>query len=434
MIQSVPVRRFFLLAPFFFLLLSSCNEPDVIGIDLQPSSELPGLRTDTLVVEAYTVPEDSLVVWSPLKNLIELPTLFLGSFNNDPYTGTSHAGFVTQVRLGNTITSSTFSGVTTPDSVVLSFLYRGIEGDSNAVHSVSVYELTEKLIADSTYYSSRVLARGNLLGHAQFVPKLKDSVVVDSVKLPPMMRIHLDNALGSKFMNDYVTDPATFASNTAFADYFPGLILVDSTDGTGSVLNFPTTSGYHRLTLYYGSGKQYEFVIDANAVRFSLFSHDPPSEALDNVQDTINLAVQSMAGLKDSLIVRNLNSLYADGPVSISSARLIFKVQDNTTGNNMSSHNNLLIFGSDSVGRNITTADATETGSYYGGTLNTSTNEYTFNIGRYMQQTLTRLANGGAPDYGLFLVAGGSTSNSRRTVLKGGSSIRLVVTTTQLNP
>jgi hypothetical protein len=432
-IHSVPVRSFILLAPFLFSLLFSCNEPDVIGIDLQPGSEQPGLRTDTLVVEAYTVQEDSLVVWSPLKNLIELPTLFLGSFNNDPYTGTSYAGFVTQVRLGNTITSSTFGGVTSPDSVVLSFLYRGLEGDSNAVHAISVYELTEKLIPDSTYYSSRILAKGNLLGHTQLIPNLKDSVVVDSVKLPPMMRIHLDNALGSKFMNDYIANPATFASNAAFADYFPGLILVDSTVGTGSILNLPTTSGYHRLTLYYGTDKQYEFVIDANAVRFSLFSHSPPPNALDNLQDD-SIVVQSMAGLKDSLFIRNMNALFDDGPVAISSARLIFKVQDNTTGNNMSAHNNLLIFGSDSVGRNVTTADAIETGSYYGGTLNTTTNEYTFNIGRYMQQTLTRLANGGTPDYGLFLVAGGSTSNARRTVLKGKTSIRLVVTTTQLNP
>lgn len=433
MIHPVPVRGYILLAFFLSLVLLSCNEPDLIGIDLQPGSEQPGLKTDTLVVESYIVREDSLVVWSPLKNLIELPTLFLGSFNNDPYTGTSLAGFVTQIRLGNTITSSTFGGLTTPDSVVLSFLYRGLEGDSNAVHAISVYELSEKLIADSAYYSSRILTKGNLLGHTQLTPNLKDSVVVDSVKLPPMLRIPLDNSLGAKFMNEYVANPATFASNTAFVDYFPGLVLVDSTAGTGSILNFPTTSGYHRLTLYYGTDKQYEFVIDANAVRFSTFSHTPPSNALDNVQDD-SIVVQSMAGLKDSLFIRDMSSLFDDGPVSISSARLIFKVQDNTTGNNMSAHNNLLIFGSDSVGRNVTTADAIETGSYYGGTLNTSTYEYTFNIGRYMQQTLTRLANGGTPDYGLFLVAGGSTSNARRTVLKGKTSIKLIVTTTQLNP
>lgn len=433
MIRPVPIRRFFLLVPLLFTFLLSCNEPDLIGIDLQPASELPELKTDTLVVESYIVQEDSLVVWSPLKNLIEPPTLFLGSFNNDFYTGTSLAGFVTQIRLGNTITSSTFGGVTSPDSVVLSFLYRGIEGDSNALHKISVYELTEKLIADSTYYSSRVLGKGNLLGHAELVPKLKDSVVVDSVKLPPMLRIRLDDALGVRFMSDYNANPATFASNTAFLDYFPGLILVDSTDGTGSVLNFPTTSGYHRLTLYYSSGKQYEFVIDANAVRFSNFSHMPPSSCLDVAPDD-PIVVQSMAGLKDSLYIRNMDELYADGPVAISSARLIFNVEGNTTGNNMNVHNNLLVFGSDSLGRNVTTADAIETGSYYGGSYNATTNEYAFNIGRYLQQTLTRLANGGVPDYGLFLVAGGSTSNSRRTVLKGGTSIRLIVTTTKMNP
>ncbi|MBK7964568.1 MAG: DUF4270 family protein, partial [Bacteroidetes bacterium] len=130
------------------------------GLDLQPVSEVPGLSTDTLDVESYVVMEDSLIVWSPLKNLIELPTLFLGSYD-DPFVGKTQAGFVAQIRLGNTITSTTFAGATTPDSVVLSFLYKDINGDTNSVHHISVYELNEKLYTDSTYYSARTYSRTN---------------------------------------------------------------------------------------------------------------------------------------------------------------------------------------------------------------------------------------------------------------------------------
>ena len=109
------------------------------------------------------------------KNLIELPTLFLGSYD-DPYSGKTFGGFVSQIRIGNTITTSTFDGATTCDSIVLSLLYREQNGDTSQLHRISVYELQEKLYADSTYYSARDYARGTLLGHVQLVPKIRESV------------------------------------------------------------------------------------------------------------------------------------------------------------------------------------------------------------------------------------------------------------------
>jgi hypothetical protein len=415
-----------------FSLIASCSEPSLIGLDLQPLSDQPTWKIDTFEVTAFTVREDSLIMWSPTKNLIELPTLFLGSMN-DAYVGASFAGFVSQLRIGNTITPSTFAGVTTPDSVILSFAYRGIDGDSSALHRISVYELNEKLVADSTYYSSRLLARGPVLGHTELVPKLADSVLVGSATLPPMLRIPLDTALGGRFMRQYTINPATFADNTAFNDFFKGVVLTDSADGVGSILNFASTSGYHRLTVYFSGNKSYEFIIDANAVRFSTFIHEYIAVNTDSLADD-PLVVQSMAGLKDSLVIRNLSSLYSDGPVSISSAKLVFTAGAGTGTGNMSPHNNLLIFASDSIGKNVTTADATETTSYYGGAYSSTTGTYTFNVARYVQQTLNKIYTGTGSDYGLFLVAGGSTSNARRTVLQGGTAIRLVVHSTKLNP
>lgn len=414
------------------MLFASCSEPSLIGLDLQPQSEQAGWRIDTLEVKAFTVREDSLIVWGPTKNLIELPTLFLGSMD-DAYVGKSFAGFVSQLRIGNTITPSTFAGVTSPDSVVLSFAYRGIDGDSSAMHRISVYELSDKLSVDSTYYSSRELQRGGFLGHIDLVPKLSDSVVVGGSTLPPMLRIPLDTALGGRFMRQYALNAATFAENSAFIDFFKGVVLTDSVEGTGSILNFASTSGYHRLTLYFSGNKSYEFIIDVNAVRFSTFIHQYLQVNSDSVEDN-PLVVQSMAGLKDSLVIQNMVSLFNDGPVSISSARLVFTAGAGTGVGNMSPHNNLLIFASDSLGKNLTTADATETASYYGGAYSSTSGTYSFNIARYIQQTLNKINTGTGADYGLFLVAGGSTSNARRTVLQGGTAIRLVVHSTKLNP
>lgn len=421
----------FVLLPFLFLI-SACSEPDLIGLDLQPASQQPGVRVDTFTLETFVVAEDSLVMWSPLKNLIELPTLFIGSYD-DPYFGKSQAGFVSQIRLGNTITSSTFAGVTTPDSVVLSFLYKGLEGDSTVNHHISVYELDEVLHADSTYYSSRTYARAGFLGHVDLIPEIRDSVVVGGNNAAPMLRIPLDTALGGRFMREYINNPTIFASNTAFIDFFNGVLLVDSADGLGSIVSFPSTSGVHRLTLYFSGNKSYEFLIDVNAVRLSYFTHQYFPSVYDNLPDN-QLVVASMAGLKDSLVIKNLTSIYDEGPVSVSAARLIIKLQDGTTGSNFNPHSNLLIFGSDSLGKNITTADATETSAYYGGAFDDTRDEYVFNVARYVQQTLKKVVENGGKDYGLFLVAGGSTSNAKRTVLQGQDAIKLIVTTTKINP
>ncbi len=413
-------------------IFPACNEPDLIGLDLQPASESPEVDYDTLDVDVYTVPEDSLIMWSTLKNLIELPLLFLGSYD-DPYAGKTFAGFVNQVRIGNTITSTTFAGATTPDSVVLSYLYRDQNGDTTQMHHISVYELNEDLAADSVYYSNRVYSRSTFLGHIDLVPNIDDSVDVGGTKKAPQLRIPLDTALGGKFMREYINTPATFASNAAFMTFFKGVVLVDSVDGQGNITSFTSTSGVHRLTLYFSGNKSYEFIIDVNAVRVSYFVHEYLPANLDQVKDN-EIIVQSMAGLKDSIVIQNLPSLYANGPVAISSAKLVFLAQTGTVSNNFTPHSNLLVFGSDSLGRNITTADASEPSSYYGGSFDDTYDSYTFNVARYVQQTLKKVVEDGGKDYGLFLVAGGSTSNARRSVLKGQGSVKLIVTTTKINP
>ena len=427
------VRRSLQIASVALLfLLSSCTEPDLIGLDLQPVSETPGVSIETLEVESFVVMEDSLIMWSPLKNLIESPTLFIGSYD-DPYLGRTQASTVAQIRLGNTITTSTFAGATTPDSVILSFLYKDINGDSTSMHHISVYELNQKLFNDSTYYSSRTYDRfTTTIGHADLIPTL-DSLEFNSVKIAPQLRIPMDTSFGGKLMREYISNPSTFASNTAFTDYFKGIVMVDSADGMGSIVTLTSTSSIHLLTIYFSGNKSYQFLIDAGAVRTSFFSHQYLSVNMDSFPDD-DLVVSSMAGLKDSLVIKNIASLYDDGPVSISSARLIFQLKDGSTPNKFKAHTNLLVFGSDSSGNNVATADANETSSYFGGLYDETQNKYTFNVARYVQQTLKKVKQNGGTDYGLFLVAGGSTSNARRSVVKGRGAIKLIVTKTKFNP
>jgi hypothetical protein len=426
-------RLSILLSVVALALLSSCNDPDLVGVDLQPASEQPNVGViDTFTINTYTVEEDSLVMWSPLKNLLESPTLYLGSLD-DPYVGKSFAGFVSQIRLGNTITSGTFAGVTTPDSIVLSMNMRAIVGDSEAVHNISVYELKEDLYTDSSYYSARNYSRGDLLGHVQLVPELVDSAVVGGTKVSPQLRMPLDTAFGGKLMREYISNPTTFSSNTNFLSYLKGVVLVDSANGTGSILTMPSTSSFHKLTIYFSGNKYYEFLIDANAVRFSYFKHDYLPSNTDLVQDN-QLVVSSMAGLKDSIFIPHLKELYANGPIAISKAELVIKRLSGSSTTGFLNHDNLLVFGSDSLGKNTSIADALESTTYYGGSYDATHEEYKFNVARYVQQTLKKVVENGGKDYGLFIAAAGSTSNARRSVLQGGTSMKLIVTYTKINP
>ncbi len=414
-------------------LLFGCSEPEMPGLDLQPVSEQPGIFvTDTLTIHSYCVEEDSLVAWSTTKNAIEAPTLYTGTLN-DPDIGTTNAGFVTQVRIGNTITSTTFAGLSTPDSVVLVMGYKEIIGDTSAQHHFRVYELGEKLYVDSVYYTSRTYTSGNLLGEVTLRPDIDDSVKVGTVTSPPQLRLPLDTAFGGRLMREYANNPGTFADNTAFLAYLKGLKVESDANGSsslGSIVTLMSASSLDRLILYYNSGSSYEFLIDGSCVRMPYFSHNYLPAFKDNVADDV-MAVSSMAGLKDSLVIPNLRNLYDNGPVSINQAQLVVKMKDGSN-NVIPQHTNLLILASDSLGLNQAIIDNSESSSYYDG--NYASGEYHINIARHVQRLLKTLVEDGGKDYGLFLVPGGSMSNARRSLLKGNADLKLIVTYTKVNP
>jgi len=407
------------------VLVSSCNEPDILGLDLQPEDDQLGVnRLDTFQLDAYVTPEDSLVT-----SRVETP-LFVGNMNEPLYYGSTYAGFAMQVRLGNTLTPGIFDGVSGADSIVLSFAWRTIAGDTSEVHHLSVHQLGDALSTDSVYYSTKTFTTSGVLGHKDFKPALSDSVIVDSVARSPQFRMALDSAFGTKLIQDFKNNPSDFASQAAFLTYLKGIVLVDSVDGKGSIITFEPASSFNRLTLYFGGGTGvYDFVLDNNSSRFNYFRHTYNPDLKDSIPDS-RFVIQSMAGLKTRIKIPHLSELKNKlGNVSINNAQIIFKLEPGSDPDGFTPHSNLIVFGSDSAGKNTLLIDATESSLYYGGIYNASSKEYKFNISRYVQRVLT-----GTKDYGLYLVAGGSTSNAQRTILQGGTNVRFIITYTLVNP
>lgn len=403
----------------------ACNEPDVLGLDLQPEDEQLGVnRIDTFTVNAFVKPEDSLV-----SSLTTSP-LFLGSLSEPFYYGSTHAGFVMQVRIGNTMANDIFDNVTNCDSIVLSFAWQTNVGDSTDLHHISVYRNALSIHPDSIYYTSRPVAADLLIGHADIIPDLEDSVIIDSVARTPHFRMALDPAFGNKLIQDFKNNPSDFTSQASFLNYFKGIVMVDSADGEGSIMTFEPASSFNRMTLYFGGDKSYEFVLDNSSARYNYFRHNYNADLKDSVTDT-RLVVESMAGLKTRIYIPHLSELKNKlGDVAINNAQLLFNLEPGSDITGFTPHNNLLLLGSDSLGKNTFLIDQlSETSLYIGGLYNSTSKEYKFNISRYVQRVLT-----GTPDYGIYLVAGGSTSNARRTILQGGGNLRFIITYTLVNP
>ncbi|MFA5781348.1 MAG: DUF4270 family protein, partial [Bacteroidales bacterium] len=142
-------------AIFLLSFLFSCEEPDIVGLEVQPPNDkMDVVFCDTITLVAYSVKEDSIRTDETVYNL-------LGS-NYDPIFGKNSASFYSQARLSSN--NANFGSNPVLDSIVLSLLYKGIYGDTSAQQTVKVYELAENIYKDSVYYSNReILTTGTTL-------------------------------------------------------------------------------------------------------------------------------------------------------------------------------------------------------------------------------------------------------------------------------
>lgn len=408
---------------FVFLglcIIFSCEEPDLTGSDVLPVSDQPGLFTsDTSTITAKTVLEDSLV-----SSLNTYP-LMLGSMN-DPEVGITNASFNTQVLMGSSLTS--FDSITTADSVILSFGYTEIYGDTTAVHHISVNELDTTLTNPAYTTSDFSIKNGGGLGYISLVPNLRDSVPILNTKQAPQLRLKLNTDFGSTIMQKYLSQPSLFSSNDQFLTYFKGISITDSADGAGSIISLDANSSLNALTIYFHTtdtpivAKSYSFKINASCIRSNRFKHLYNSTVFDSVSPA-TVYVQSTAGLKTKVEFPYLMNLSAAQKVSINKAELVVKLRPGSEAT-LANHPNLFIYAPDSLGRNEIILDSYSSAGYVGGTY--TNGEYKFNVFRHIQ----RILNGVHKNNGIYLVASGSVSNAKRTFLQGATTMKLNLTYT----
>jgi hypothetical protein len=123
------------------LIITACNEPKDLGMELLPSTDLIEIKNivEKNSISSYTFSEDTIRTDEPEKSLF-------GSFD-DPVFGRTTINFATQFRLQYT---PDFGTNPQADSIFLYLYYRYLYGDSVTNQRMKIYELTEKLIVDTT--------------------------------------------------------------------------------------------------------------------------------------------------------------------------------------------------------------------------------------------------------------------------------------------
>lgn len=436
-------RLLFPLIVFSVLLIASCSKPaGNIGVNIQPEDSKLNLRySDTTTVYAYSSRIDSIFATNLTWN-------GLGSFN-DPVFGVTTAGFYTQFLLSQT--KQEFGEDRVLDSLVLQLDYAGIFADTNTTLKVHVYEMLEKLDPEGTYYSNLKLPIGSQdYGNISFVPHPNDSVIIGGTDtIPPVLRLNLSKnnpGLGEKLL---AADTNAMKDSETFWDYFAGLyVIAEPVNQGGCLVEFNLTTSLTGMTLYYHNkdkdSLRFDYLISTSAVRVSRYEHNYTNADQDFRQQVVEgdtalgeqkFYLQGLGGVKTTVKLPYLEEWRKLGKIGINEAKLIFN--GNEKDPYLGAPDQLILYAINKDGNSEYLPDYNEGDVFFGGTYQSSTNNYTFRITRYIQSMIsdTTKENHGLS---LFITSPGTTPN--RFILNGQdqqvdsvATVKLQIIYTDLN-
>ena len=402
--------------------LSSCTKkPGLVGTKLLPDSALAAKFTDTLSISLHSVPVDTTITDHP-------SSVFVGS-QKDPVFGTTTAGFYAQfIQL---LTHQRFGTNPQPDSLILQLGYNSVYGDTTQSMTLHVYEITQDIYNDSTYYSkSTASVNSTDLADYTFIPHASNTIVLDSTDtLKRVIRVNLSklsNSLAQKLMQ---SDTTVLDSNAYFKQYFKGLYVTASTVTNGGALaSFYPLSTLTALTLYYHNDStdslQVNYVITDSCALFNHYEHDYSTGSSEFVNQVVQkdttlgqqqFYIQGLGGLETVLKFPNLRNFARMGKtVSINEAKLVLPGFESSPAFGEPSSLSLIKIVSDSTFSVLN--DQLEGGSYFGGSYNSSSNSYTFRITHYIQSLIQDTTK---QNLGLILYVPSSATTPQRFIFNG---------------
>ena len=401
----------FILAIF---VLSSCDEPGVVGLEVQPSSDKIEIFSNNFSQS------DSLPAFVILTELVdtlrtdETSSLLLGRISEsyDPYFGDNIGAFVTQIAL----TESNIDLGNNPiiDSVIFSYSYSGYYGDLSSPVNIAVNYVDLNIYKDSVYYSNYQFSNSSNTSEDLML----DFTISSDTSVSPTLKMILDNSIGQQILD---LGNSSLIDNETFQESFGCFYLHEYSLIGNNIIYLNPSGSNSNFTVYYHNSTSdslsLSFILDGDAARINLFNEKPLSNL---TTDLLNLSyIQSMAGYKASIALENINLIKdsLEGK-AINKVTLSFNANDDSF---YSPHENLSLVRVDSSGNNVFLADLSiEGATHFGGEF--SNGKYEFNITRYFNNLL----NNDAYTNQLYLLASGGAVNANRTIIDN-SSIKISI-------
>jgi len=416
------LKKLFILSATLILAISCKKNESPVGVDVLPDSDLlNGAYAELIPKLSYTKAEDSLIT-----NNVTNSNL-LGSVN-DPVFGRFDASFFVNFEVaGGTIPGGGFGTNPVLDSAVLMLQYNTTAsipyiGDTAQPLSIDVFPLTQKMDRDSVYYSNRVIphnAAYNMIEGGQskvFYPRLYTKFLInkdDASPTPyPQLRLRLRKEFGEMLFN-----PTYLNSLSAFQNAFYGFYITTQKSmlpqpSYGSVFYLNMISS--AVLLYYHNDEKplpsttVSITCGANSTRYGHFAHDyqflaepklsqqlsPGYDTADTGPGQQNIYLQGAAGLRAKVSFPDLLN-WRDSNIVINKAELSFSL-DKSNPNYFDEKLypvplKLFLQGVDPVTGKVT--DLYENVYAFGGSYNSSTNRFSFNIPHTVAQTITKKIN-----------------------------------------
>jgi len=419
-----------LLAVLVILWFVSCTKkPETIGLDLVDVNK-PFIGYDTTMeVFAYSVVEDSVASDETSLNLF-------GS-RYSPTFGMSNTSFYTHLRLSDLFPD--FGPNPVVDSVVLTMVYSGYYGKISTMQTVRIYQVDDEISLDSTYWSNRSFnTLTEELAYHQFIPNPNDSIEVDSATFAPaQLRIPMNTGFAQDILD--IQDSTIFGSSEDFINYFNGIHIVPddvfpTNEVEGATLYFNMTDEQSDVKIYYHNDTStvndtliYVLSINSNSARVGRFLHNYKMSIDNNFRDQIvnkdttlgknNFYIQGMGGIKTIIKFPGLSNWVDSGNIVINEAKLVLTA----TGfeEDTDPPESLILFKlTDEEGQHNFVPDYLRGEAYFGGSLNTTNNDYFFRISRHIQQLLRD-----EPDLGLVMYPTGKSIRANEAIFIGSDAL-----------
>jgi len=273
---------------------------------------------------------------------------------------------------------------------------------------------------DSSYYSNRDFAYdSNLKGTISLSPQPNTKVAVGTDTVVPHIRIKLSQAMADSIVAQGLL---VLNSNALWVSYFKGLFIQASpVNYRGAISYFDFFHSAMKLYFHDTSmvSKVYDFSLQG--ARVNRFSHTygatPVQMQLTDPLngDSVNYLL-SMCGIKTNISFPYLKHFSDSGSILINKAELKITATAASAPYNLPLK--LLLITKNSSGVSVFPIDYYESTNNFGGTLNTTTNEYTFNLARQLQGYL----DGTVPNTDFELIISGSGVEATRAIIKSGSN------------